>query len=67
MLRCFLYLVSQLTYTGGQEYSHSSELFLKSREILALCAAAFDPSIGQLPLRPALPFFSLGDDGSIPC
>lgn len=58
MLRCFLYLVSQLTYIGGQQHSHSSELSLKSREILALCVAAFDPSTGQLPLCPALPFFS---------
>lgn len=40
---------------------------LKSREILALCVTAFDPSIGQLPLCPALLFFSLHDDGSIPC
>lgn len=44
MLRLFLYLVSQLTYIGGQEYSHSSEPCLKSREILALCVTAFDPS-----------------------
>lgn len=58
MLRCFLYLVSQLTYIGGQQHPHSSEPSLKSREILALCVTAFDPSTGQLPPCPALPFFS---------
>lgn len=56
MLRCFLYLVSHLTYAGGQEYSQPSELCLKSGQILLLYVSAFYHSTGQIPLCPTLFF-----------